>query len=236
MNVLRSGLPLAALLALTLPTSAPAAAQSPDHPVGRISGSHMHTLLQKTVLRVNVLTVDLCFDDPTARRFTTIAARGRLTGASADSITHAALAGRLAVARVEFLRDIPLRDFLDGVGEDLRNAVAAGLVADSTYSAVTGGLPRWFAPLRQRGVRKGDVLVYEMQAEAVRMIYVSRDGQTLFDRTEPGRGRRNSPLAAWLAPGSPFRAGLLQSLQHDGARSGRGAAAPVRAAGCGVRA
>ncbi|HSJ16134.1 MAG TPA: hypothetical protein VK939_17135, partial [Longimicrobiales bacterium] len=56
----------------------------------------------------------------------------------------------------------------------------------------------------------------------------------LLDRTESGRALRNSPLAAWLAPGSPFRAGLLESLQRGSGRdAGRRDALP-RTAGCGA--
>ncbi|HSJ14507.1 MAG TPA: hypothetical protein VK939_08830, partial [Longimicrobiales bacterium] len=217
MNAVRAGLPLAALLA-ALAMPAPAGAQFVDYEVGVTPASHMRTVLQKTFLKVDVLSVDICFDVPTAGRMAATAARGRLRGAAADAITRAALDGDLAVARVAFLRDIPLGDFLDGIDQDLRNAVAGGLVPDSVYRVLAAGLPVWFAPLDRRGLRKGDVLVYEMQPEAVRTIHVSREGKVLLDRTESGRALRNSPLAAWLAPGSPFRAGLLESLQRGSGR------------------
>ena len=213
---LPAGCGVAALL-LTLATQGPAAAQAGEPALGSTAGSHLHTLLQRTVFKVDVLTVDLCFDAATGRRIAGIAARGRLTGARADSATHAALAGRQAVARVAFLRDITLRQFLDGVGEDLDNAVATGLVPDSVRRALVAGLPGWYAPLERRGIRQGDVLFYDLLPAAVRTRYVAVDGAVLLDRTEQGRARRNSPLAAWLAPGSQFRTGLLQSLRRDGA-------------------
>lgn len=208
----RAALPLAVVLAAGVP--ARAGAQAVNAAVGRTAGSRMHALLQRTLLKVDVLTVDICFDDVTGRRLAELAARGRPGGVAGDSIMRAALAGRLAVGRVEFLRDIPLEDFLDGVREDLRHAVATGVLADSIYRAIAAGLPAWYAPLERRGIRKGDRLVYEMRQEAVRTVLTSREEQTLLDRTEVGRGRRNSPLAAWLAPGSQFRTGLLQSLRR----------------------
>lgn len=212
LNAVRAALLLGALMVAG--AGAPVSAQTVEPDVGRTPGSRMHTLLQRTLLKVDVLTVDLCFDESTGRRLAQLAGRGRLSGAAGDSIVRAVLAGGLAVGRVEFLRDIPLADFLDGVGEDLRHAVATGMLADSIYRALAAGLPAWYAPLERRGIRKGDRLVYEMRRDAVRTVFSSRDGHALLDRTDAGRERRNSPLAAWLAPGSQFRAGLLQSLQR----------------------
>src|SRR3990172_5878414 len=155
-HCLRALLAAAAILA----AGTPAAAQSADDALGRTRWAYMHTLLQKTLLKVDVLTVDLCFDAATARRFGTMAARPQLVGADADFITRAALAGYRALARVEFQRDISLADFLDGIGEDFENAVATGFMADSVSRAIIAELPSWYSFLEQRGIRKGDQLVY----------------------------------------------------------------------------
>src|SRR5512138_2978000 len=128
--------------AALLSGGSPARAQS-DDPLGRAPWSHMHMLLQKTMFKVDVLTVDICFDAATGARFGALAARGPLTGAAADAVTRTALAGRRAFARVEFLRDISQRQFLDGIAEDLRKAHAAGLLADSVYQVISAGVPRW---------------------------------------------------------------------------------------------
>lgn len=217
----RAALVLALVASTGLVTAVPAAGQAAEPVVGTTPGSHMRMLLQKTIFKVDVLTVDICFDEPTGRRIAALAGRGRPGGATADSVMHAALAGQLAVARIEFLRDVSLRDFLDGVGEDLGPPVAAGLLPDSVRRAILAALPGWYAPLERRGLRRGDVLLYELLPQTVRTVLVAADGQVLLDRSETGRARRNSPLAAWLAPRSQFRPALLQSL-----RTGRDARAP----------
>ena len=201
--------------------------QSAAEPLGRVPWSHMHTLLQKTLFKVDVLNLDICFDAATARRFAAIAARSPLEGAAADSIVRAALGGSRAFARVEFARDVSLDQFLEGVGEDLRNAVATGVLADSVYRAISAGLPRWYAFAAQRGIRKGDLLLYDLAPDSVRTVFLGREGRTLLDQTERGRARRNSPMASWLAPGSGFRSGLLRSLRRQGAQ-GVGAAVAAR--------
>lgn len=224
----RVTLGLAALAGLG--SAAPARAQSAGEPLGRAAWSHMHMLLQKSVFKVDVLTVDICFDAATAARIGGIAARGPLKGAAAQAVTRAALDGRRAFARVEFVRDVSLGQFLDGVGDDLRKARDTGLIADSTYRVISTGLPRWYAFARARGIHKGDQIIYEMEPDAIRTRFLTREGTTPLDDVEPGRARRNSPLASWLAPGSEFRAKLLESLPASpgSAASMARCAAPAR--------
>ncbi|NJD10643.1 MAG: hypothetical protein FIB01_09490 [Gemmatimonadetes bacterium] len=195
------------------------AAQSPADGLGRTQWSYMHTLFQRTFLKVDVLTIDVCFDAPTAQRFATVAGRGPLTGAAADTITRAALAGARAQGRIEFLRTISLDEFLDGVAEDMQKAVKARVLGDSIYKAVVAGLPASYAFLEKRRIRKGDQLVYDMAGDTIRTRYIGADGTVLLDELAVARQRRNSPLATWFTPGSAYRSGLLQSLQRDGARA-----------------
>jgi hypothetical protein len=219
-----------ATLALLLAVSGPAPAQTvAADPAPR--GSWMGTLLERTFLGLDVLTVDICFDAGTAARLARLAASGsRIAGPLADSVMHAALEGERATARVVFRRDLSLRRFLDTVGEDQRRAVAAGLLSDSVHQAIKAALPLWFEALETRGIRNGDQLLYEMGRDTIRSTYLGREGSVLLERTDAGRERRNSVLGTWLAPGASLRAGLLRSLEARNASGGgweRG--------GCGTR-
>jgi hypothetical protein len=214
-NRIRTALVLTVLLA----AGAPGGAQfAPVADVGQAAFSHMHTLLQKTLLKVDVLTVDICFDAETAGRLAPLGARTRLSGAGADSVTRAVLDGEHARARVLFLRDVALEDFLDGARADLWHAVKAGLLEEADYRVLEAGLPGWYSPLARRGIRKGDQILYDMGPEVIRTVFLRREGTAALEHTVSGRGLRNSPLATWLARGSSFRSGLLESLRHDARR------------------
>lgn len=202
--------------------SPPLLAQQPQPEPGSAPFSRMHTLLQRTLLKVDVLTVDICFDSATARQLTPFAVRARLSGAAADSLARVALGGEQARARVEFLRDVSLAQFLDGVREDLRQAVKAGLLTGADYRVLDAGLPGWYAALERRGIRKGDQIIYDMGPDAVRTSFLRREGAPPIEHSVRGRGLRNSPLATWLARGSSFRPGLLDSLRGEGARARAG--------------
>lgn len=192
----------------------PAAAQTP--PLGQAPWSRMSTLLEKTFLKIDVLTVDVCFDAATAAEFARLAAGGRLAGARGDSIARSALRGQRAAARIGFLRNVSLGQFLDGIDEDQRKAVAAGFMTDSVYREIRSLLPEWFAFLDRRGIRKDDHIRYELEPDSIRTVYSDPEGTVLLDQWDQGRERRNSVLATWLAPGSSFRSGLLASLEDAG--------------------
>jgi hypothetical protein len=212
-------------VAAGLALSGPAAAQtSPD--LGSGPWSRMSTLLQKTFLKVDVLTVDVCFDDATAAELGRIARMGRLQGALGDSVARATLRGQHAAASIEFVRDVSLHQFLDGIDEDQRKAVSSGFLPDSVYRRVRASLPVWFGFLEEGGIRKGDRIHYTLEPEAIRTRYVDREGVVRLNQRDEGRERRNSVLATWLAPGSSFRSGLLRSVERSG-----GAAAQPRPCG-----
>lgn len=179
----------------------------------------MSTLLEKTFLRLDVLTIDICYDAQTADRIAALAGGGRLDGEARDSIVRAVLAGDSAAARIEFARDIGQDRFLDGIIDDQRRAVDAGLIAAPLHEAVKAGLPVWFAFLESRGVRKGDQIAYEIRTDAIRTIYADAEGTILLDQTDFGQDWRNSVLATWLAPGASLRSGLLRSLEREEART-----------------
>jgi len=198
---------------------------------GTRPGSWMGARLERTFLRLDVLTLDVCFDARTADRLAGLTAgASRVSGAVADSVVRAVLEGDDATARIVFRRDLGLDRFIATAVADQAKAVAAGLLPDSVHRAIAAALPVWFAALASRGIRNGDRLEYEMSSDAIRSVYVAVDGAVLVERTDRGRDRRNSVLAAWLAPGASLRDGLLRSLEPAGAaRAGR------ERSGCPVR-
>jgi len=124
---------------------------------------------------------------------------------------------------IEFVRDVTLDQFLDGVNADLRNARRAGLLATPSTAPSPPACPGGYGFARADGIRKGDQIVYQLDPQSVRTRFLRRDGSTPLDDVSAGRARRNSPLASWLAPGSDFRNQLLRSLSasHRGAVAAR---------------
>lgn len=175
-------------------------------------------LLEKTIFQVDVLTLEVRFDPGTAGEFARHLPRAGKSREARDSLAAAAVAASRAEARLVFQRDVRLRRFLEGVDENMRKALEAGIVDSAGYRGVAEGLPVWFGHLAERGLKDGDRLLYRISGDTLRTVLLSVAGDTLLDQTDVGPERRRVLLGSWFAPGSEFRDKLVRSLVEAAAR------------------
>jgi hypothetical protein len=81
--------------------------------------SRMHLLLEKTIFKVDVLTVEVWLGADDVRRIEQFAGDRPDRSELADSIAEIAIHSQDALVQVEFVRDIMLEQFLEGVQENL---------------------------------------------------------------------------------------------------------------------
>lgn len=179
--------------------------------------ARLHVLLERTILGVDVLTLDVRLGAAETARLAALLDREAAPGrgadpdALADSVAAVALAARDALARMEFHRNVGRERFLDGIRDNLRSAVRAGIITVDQYRSIARGLPTWYAFLTDRGVRAGDRLVQRIRGDSLRTVYVGVDGRKLLDQVDVGPHRRLAVLGGYFAPGSEFRDGLVDS-------------------------
>jgi len=174
--------------------------------------SSMHMLLQKTVLKIDVATVDVRVDKPTQAHFAELA-RGQQYSYPLDAqLAAAAIAAPHAVVQMQFVRDVPLNRWIGVVRDNLELAREAGLIGRDIEQRVSNGIPQWFAPIQERGYQKGDRLIYAVSPDALRTVVLSVGGQVLLDLTEHEAGSRRVVLASYFAPKSDTRQPLIRSL------------------------
>jgi len=174
--------------------------------------SAMHMLLQKTVLKINVATIDVRVDRPTQTRFAEVA-RGQSYSYALDAqLAAVAIGAANAVVQMQFVRDIPLSRWMGVARDNIDLAREAGLITRDLEQRVSDGIPRWFAPLADRGYQKGDRLIYAVTPDALRTVVVSASGQLLLDLTEREAGSRRVIMSSYFAPRSDTRESLIRSL------------------------
>ncbi len=178
--------------------------------------SRMHMLLEKTFLKVDVLKLEIRLGESDARRIERLASGKRYSEELANSVAEVAINSRDAYARIEFVRDIDLEQFVDGVREDLGKARDAGIIDPTDFEAISEGIPRWFAFLEERRILDGDQIHYRIRGDTLRTIYLGVGGDLALDQTDVGPERRLAVLGSYLAPGSSFRKGLIRSLFRAG--------------------
>lgn len=174
--------------------------------------SRLHTLLQKTFLNINVLTLDISVGHETAQRLAELLEGHRYSEELADQAAHVLVACEDATTRTVFLRDIDGDRFLRGLRESLDQALRAGYLSHEQYRAVSESVPQWFSFLHERGIEAGDVLAYRIRGDTVHTQFRDAHGHMLLERTDVGAGGRLGLLGGYFAPGAELRDGLLHSL------------------------
>ena len=178
--------------------------------------AYMHMLLQKTILSINVATIEVRVDKPTQARIAGLARGQAYSDALAQQLANVAIGAERAVVQMRFKRDISLNRWMGVVRENLEQARKAGLINADLERQVGQGLPQWFSALKDRGYEKNDRLVYAVGPSSLRTVVISAGGQVLVDRADAEQGTRRVVLASYFAYGSEFREPLLRSLFQPG--------------------
>jgi hypothetical protein len=204
---------LASLLLAPAQALTAGALPSLDSPeLGQGPFSSMHMLLQKTVLKINVANVDVRFDKPTQSKLAGLAGSKPYSYELDAQLAEVAIAAPRAVVQMQFVRDIPLNRWIGVVRDNLELAREARLIGRDIEQKVSDGIPQWFAPLADRGYKKGDRVLYALTPDTLRTVVLAESGQLLLDLTEREAGSRKVVLASYFAPKSDTRESLIRSL------------------------
>lgn len=183
-----------------------------DADLGKGAFSKMHMLLEKTVLAVDVATIDVRVDPKTEHKFTDLA-KGKAYSKSLESdLARAMLDAENVVIQLKFVRDVSLDQWIDGVRESLEKAQKAGLVDGALRAKVSAGLPEWFKAMKDSGFHDGDRVLYRVSDGQLRTVAVTKGGQVTVDRMDTGADKTKLVLASYFAPGTDYRELLLRSL------------------------
>jgi hypothetical protein len=174
--------------------------------------SKMHMLLEKTILNVDVVTVDVRVNAKAQGEFSKIASGKKIEGDVEEQLAKAAIAVDNAVVQMKFERDVSLSQWLDQVEGSLEKAVSAGYIAGARKTQVMTNLPTWFAPIKDRGFKEGDKVLYRVSPGSLRTVLHTMEGQTVVDQTDNGDASKIL-FSGYFAPGADMRA-MLRSLPN----------------------
>lgn len=183
-----------------------------DADLGKSAFSKMHMLLEKTVLSVDVATIDVRVDPKTEQKFIEIAKGKPYSKGLEGELAKVALDAESAVIQLKFVRDVSLDQWIDGVRESLEKAQKAGLVDGALRSKVSAGLPEWFKAMKESGFHDGDRVLYRITQGQLRTVAVTKAGRVMVDRMDTGTDKTKLVLASYFAPGTDYRELLLRSL------------------------
>lgn len=198
-----------------LATSALAGGNVPslgDPELGQGPFAKMHMLLEKTLLKVDVANIDVRFGKATEAKLKAATGGKPGSGGKESQLAKIAVGADRAVIQLKFLRSVPLNMWINGVRESLEKAEKAGMVSGALRKKVSDGLPHWFSPLKDRGFKEGDRILYSIKKDSLRTVAVTVEGNVVVDRSDAGADKANLVLATYFAPGTDYREPLLESL------------------------
>ncbi len=221
-NPRSSAVPWTLVLVAMLVATGPAAAQTTvttaaiepmdTSSLGTGPYSRMSTLLEKTIFKVDVLTLEVWLGAEDTRQLEGLVEGRRRTDALADSIAEVAIHSKDALVSSRFERRVSLDQFLDGIDDNMRLVRSAGLISEADYERITEGLPRWYAFLAERGIHDGDRQRYRIRGDSLRTQYWAASGELLLDQTDVAASAPLAVLGGYYVRGSDFRKGLIKSL------------------------
>jgi len=207
---------MASFFAVALTATLAFAAEVPSlSESGLASGalSSMHMMLEKTILKVDIATIDVKVGSGVQEKFKQVLGGKPNSPAAQAELAKVVLAADRAVIQLKFVRSVTLDQWIGGVRESLEAAEKAGLISAAVRKQVSEGLPVWFQPLKDRGYKEGDKVFYRIDSAGLRTVAVTREGQVVVDRADAGTDKSKIVLASYFAPGTDYRELLLSSLK-----------------------
>lgn len=194
---------------------------SPDVPVedpfaraGITTGPHLDisTLMEVTIFNIDVLTLTVRVTTETRDQLLRIVRDRSYSEELADSVAAVVLEADEAWGRQVLERDVGYGRLVDGIRETTEKAAEAGYVSTSYLEEFSASLPDLFGFLREDGAREGDEILFAVEGGTTRTLYRSVDGRIRMDRTTDQEEARLGSIAAFFAPDTRFRKGLVESL------------------------
>ena len=183
--------------------------------------SRFDFVLERTLLRVDVLHFKLTVDEQTGTRVRELL-QGLLDGPELErAVTAVYMDARHADIELAFLRSIEMDQFLNGREETLEELVKGGYVDDETAERTARYNEQRFAFLADAGIRAGDRLTYSLRADSIRTRYTSESGAVLLNDVRVGPTPRAVLLGSFFAPGTTFHEPIWDRI-----RSSRGPRSP----------
>lgn len=165
-----------------------------------------------TFMKIDVADIEAWLPPPTAARVAEVIATEENEGEARDLIAAEVLAADTLLISMEYARDSNHGRLMKGVRNGFQAARKSELVTEAWMEQMYGEMAPIFDPLVERGVLEGDRLVYRIDGDQLRVLYVDPAGTTLVESTFSGPEWTIGAKGAFFGEKSRFRKKLVQSV------------------------
>ncbi len=176
---------------------------------------HMKMLFERTFLKVNVMHLEVFVEPSGAEKIgALIEGKEKYSDELAKAVADVVVETPQVFVRMEFLRGVSQKQFFKSIKKNMKKTLEAGWIDEAYLEETLGMLPTWYGFMEQRGIKKGDWMVYWVHGDTLDSSYHGVEGEVLLDRNQTGSMRRYGVLGSYFAPKSDFRKKLVKSLME----------------------
>lgn len=172
----------------------------------------LRTRFEVTFMKIDVADVEVRVSQATSRDLRALVEGKQHSDAVSDRIAERILNADTLLNRMHYLRDGGFGKFKKGIQRGLESALKSGLLEKSEFESIWVDFERELSQLADRGVKKGEDLIYWMEGARVRVVALTADGDLLLDFSREGPQWERGFKGSYFARKSRFRKPLIRSL------------------------
>jgi hypothetical protein len=208
---------VAFLLVLNVAFFAGAETESPgvsswDDGLGETEHSLLAFRFKATFLKIEVADIDARLAPQESAQLAALVAEGKADKERIKQAAKTLLEADTIAFRFVFLREGGIDRFMNGTNKSLEAARKAKVISPDEYEVMWAEYQATFEVIDERGFLEGDQLIYRVENDAVRVIYLGIDGDVLVDTIHSDNGWARGIKGSFLADKVKFQKDLVGSL------------------------
>ncbi len=180
--------------------------------LGETSYGNPSFKFEVTFMKIDVADIEARLDPSTAADLEAIVKEGKSNSSRIEKAASVLLAAENSAYRFTFLRDGGTGRFLEGTRSNLDSARKDGIISNAEFLSIWKDYEGIMVPIKKRGSFKGDQLLYRIDKDSLRVIYIGKDGDVLVDSTQSGDSWARGFKGSFASRDSAFRENLIRSL------------------------
>lgn len=183
--------------------------------LGRGDHSTLRMRFEVTLMKIDVADIEVLLTPSVSSGIGDIAVGEGSKGDRIDQIAERLLDADTLMVRMTYLRDGDYGRFEKGIKSSLEAALKSESIDQREHDAIWVALSGELAPLADRGVMKGEDLVYHVDSDEFLMAVLTTEGEELLQVSCRGSEWADWIKGAFFGEESRFRKKLIESLLDD---------------------
>jgi hypothetical protein len=180
--------------------------------VGADDRSRLSMFFEVTFMKIDVAEIEAWLTPSTAEEAAAIIASTDDRDDARDGIADAVLRADTLLISMEYARDSDHGRLMKGVRNGFEAAMKSDLITEETMERMYEEMSPIFDVMLERGVLEGDRLVYRVDGDDLKVLYVDPEGTTLVEAAYSGPDWVTGMKGAFFGEKSRFRKKLARSL------------------------